>query len=247
MAPGTGAPHVVIVHGWRMDGLDRIKALFLKKLVEQEWNIHLVTLPYHFLRKPSESRYSGEYMVSSHISRTIQSTRQAVCDLRTHIQWIKKEYSGSPVYVVGVSLGGFITNLAATVEPRIDALASVFYANRLSYAVWRTVPGKFIRAELERNGVTYEKLQQYWKITEPSAAMPGMSMDNILLLSAKYDQYVHLTDADYLWEAWGRPRRSVYRCGHAGLVLNKERIAKDVMEFLTVRAQTCTVIGRIHN
>ncbi len=50
-----------------------------------------------------------------------------------------------PLILIGISLGGFITNLTSLVEEEIDVLASIFYANRLSYSIWNTIPGKFIR------------------------------------------------------------------------------------------------------
>lgn len=44
---------------------------------------------HYFERKPDQSLFSGEYMVSANIERTLQATRQAVADLRALIKWIK--------------------------------------------------------------------------------------------------------------------------------------------------------------
>jgi hypothetical protein len=225
-------PNVIFVHGWRMDSLDRIKKMFHNRIMnDMGWNMYYFTLPYHFQRKPERSLYSGEYMISADIHRTIQSTRQAVIDLRALIHWIKANKSG-PVIIIGVSLGGFLTNLAAIIEPEIDVLVSIFYANRLSYSIWNTIPGKFIKADLEHHGVNYDVLKRYWRIMEPSQAIPKIKKDNILLISAKYDQYVHNEDTHYLWESWGRPTRYVYNCGHAGIVLNRKKIATDTLTFI---------------
>lgn len=230
--PNEEAPNVIFVHGWRMSSFDRIKSMFQKQLTdEQGWNLYYFTLPFHVQRKPEHSSYSGEYMVSADIGRTVQSVRQAVVDLRTLIGWIKANKKG-PVIVIGVSLGGFLTNLTALVENRIDAMVSIFYANRLSYSIWNTIPGKYIRADLEHHGVNYGDLVRYWKITEPSQSAPVMHKDRILLISAKNDLYVHIEDADYLWEAWDRPARHVYTCGHAGIVLRGRAIARDALSFV---------------
>ncbi|MEF3305471.1 alpha/beta hydrolase [Paenibacillus sp. GYB003] len=230
--PDEAAPNVIFVHGWRMSSLDRIKRMFQRRLTDElGWNSYYLTLPYHFRRKPERSLYSGEYMISADIGRTIRSVRQAVVDLRALIRWMKTNKRG-PVVVIGVSLGGFVTNLTATVEPDIDAMVSIFYANRLSYSIWNTIPGKHIKADLEHHGMTYASLARSWKITEPSAALPKMSKDRILLLSAKHDLYVHREDADLLWESWDRPKRYVYNCGHAGIVLRKRTIARDALSFV---------------
>ncbi len=150
------------------------------------------------------------------------------------INWIKRNKKG-PVILIGISLGGFITNLTALVEQEIDVLVSIFYANRLSYSIWNTNPGKFIRADLEFHGVTYEELVQHWKIIEPNQAMPIMNKENILLIAAKYDQYVHFQDTDYLWSSWDKPTRYMYHTGHAGIVLRRKKIAFDTIEFIRRR------------
>ena len=230
-------PNIIFVHGWRMESYDRIKKMFHNRIMNDlGWNMYYFPLPYHFQRQPDNSLYSGELMISANIDRTVQSTRQAIVDLRALIHWIKANNKG-PVIIVGVSLGGFITNLVATLESKIDALVSIFYSNRLSYSIWNTIPGKFIREDLEHHGVNYNDLIKYWRITEPSEGIPKIKKDNILLISAKYDQYVHIEDANYLWESWGTPTRYVYNCGHAGIVLNRKKIATDTLLFLQNKIQ----------
>ncbi|PEZ06785.1 hypothetical protein CN330_26305 [Priestia megaterium] len=225
-------PNVIFVHGWRMKGFDRVKKIFHNSIMKNlGWDMYYYTLPYHLERQPEKSLYSGEFMVSANINRTVESTRQAIVDLRALIRWIKNNRQG-PVIIIGVSLGGFISNLVATLESEIDALVSIFYSNRLSYSIWNTIPGKYIRQDLESHGVNYNELVKYWELTEPNQAIPKMHKDNILLISAKHDQYVHIQEADLLWESWGKPTRYVYNCGHAGIVLKRKKIAKDTISFL---------------
>lgn len=231
-------PNVIFVHGWRMDSYNRIKKIFHNRIMNDlGWNMYYYSLPYHFEREPENSLYNGELMISANIDRTIESSRQAVVDLRALIHWIKANKKG-PVIIMGVSLGGWVTNLIATLESQIDVVVSIFYANRLSYSIWNTIPGKFIRGELEQNGVTYEDLVKYWDITDPSQALPKVNKDNILLISAKHDQYIDLKDADSLWESWGKPKRYVYNCGHSGIVLCRKKLANDTLSFIRERIHT---------
>lgn len=72
-----------------MDSNERVKKIFHNHMTTLKWNMYYFTLPYHFERKPDQSLFSGEYMVSANIERTVQATRQAVADLRALIKWIK--------------------------------------------------------------------------------------------------------------------------------------------------------------
>lgn len=226
--------HVIFVHGWRMNGFDRIKQLFLDRFMDLGLNMYFFTLPYHLERTPEYSLYGGEFMVSADIHRTLLAVRQAVTDVRALIYWLKK-HRGGKVVLIGMSLGGFLTNLLSVVEDQIDVLVSVLYANSIAYSVWNTVPGKYIKRDLEHHGFTYEQLQQSWAVTEPSRFQPKVIKENILLLSGLYDQFVLPEDTDRLWEAWGKPKRINYACGHAGLGLYKKKIAEDVVQFLKLR------------
>lgn len=223
--------HVIFVHGWRMDDFKRIENIFLRPFQRLGYNMYFFTLPYHHERAPIHSLYNGELMISADIDRTLWAVKQAVTDLRALIQWIKKNRGGK-IILIGTSLGGFIANLASVVEEQIDILVSIMYANSIAYSIWHTIPGKYIRQDLEQHGFTYNQLRKYWAITDPSLFQPKLTKDNILLLSGKYDQYVLSEDTDRLWEAWNRPKRILYPCGHAGIVFFRKRIRNDVITFI---------------
>ena len=221
---------VILVHGWRMDSVDRIDKIFLKPFMQSGFDIYHFTLPHHFDRATAESLYNGELMVSANVDRTLLSIQQAVFDLRALIIFLKEK--NQKIILIGVSLGGFFTNLVATLETRIDILISVMYANSMAFSVFNSSPGKFIKKDFEEHGLTYDDVKKYWSITEPSNFKPAIQKENILLISGMYDQYVLNEDTDLLWEAWGRPKRLIYPCGHAGIVLCRGMIRRDVMGFL---------------
>ncbi|SFX26690.1 hypothetical protein SAMN04487866_10348 [Thermoactinomyces sp. DSM 45891] len=223
--------HVIVIHGWKSDGLDRGKRLFLDSFSALGYNLFFVMLPHHMHRMDSSSDYSGEFMISAHIERTIQAFQQAVTEIRKLIYWLKKQRGGK-VVVIGISLGGLIANLISVVEEEVDLLVSVMYANNLSHTVWNTPVGNDIKQDLENHGVDYHTLQEYWGILEPSRFVPRVSKENILLISGLYDQYVELADSKQLWSAWGEPKHILYKCGHAGIALYRKRIAQDVAQFI---------------
>jgi hypothetical protein len=224
--------NVIIVHGWRMNNLERVKNIYLNAFSKLGLNMYYFTLPYHLERDSKESLYNGELMVSADIDRTLISIKQAITDLRALIHWLKANRNGK-VVLIGVSIGGFITNLVGVVEKEIDALISTFYANSMAYSVWHTIAGKYVKKDFEQSGFKYEQLERVWSIINPSLFKPVVKKEKILLLSGIYDRFVVSEDTDRLWESWDRPQRILYPCGHAGIVLYKRKIEKDTISFFT--------------
>jgi predicted alpha/beta-fold hydrolase len=227
---GEEPVHVIIVHGWRSDSLNKFKSIFLKQMQHKGYNVYFPTLPYHFDRA-SRSLYSGEYMISANVERTITAIRQAVVEIRALIQWLKQN-KGGKVVLIGISLGGYISNLVSLYEKEIDVLVSVMYANDLSYEIWHTPIGKHIKKDLKKHSFTYEQLQECWSILRTDEGQPMVPKEKILLISGKYDQYVTEKDAKQLWVAWGKPQRLLYPCGHAGIIFHRKQIAEDTMNFI---------------
>lgn len=223
--------NVVMVHGWRSNGHHHLENIYLEGFKKQGYNLYFYTLPYHLERAPASSLYSGEYMVSANIDRTLNSIKQAVTDLRGLIKWIKANRGGK-VILIGVSLGGYLTNLTSVLEKEIDALISVMYANSLAFSIWNSSPGKYIKKDLLQGGFTYEDLIAHWQIINPSNYQPLVKKENILLISGRFDQYVLMEDTNILWEKWNKPNRLVYPWGHGGIVLARKKIFQDSNSFL---------------
>lgn len=226
--------NIILVHGWRSKVLNRLENVFLDTFINRNYNIYRYILPYHMERTPNESLYSGEYFVSADVSRTLKSVQQSVSDIRALINHIKAQ-GNAKIVVIGLSLGGIITNLLSEVEVDIDVLISLFYGNDLSFSIFKTDIGKYIIKDFLRNDFSYSSLNKSWKVINPSLRVPILDLDKILLVSGRYDKYVLKKDTDQLWNKWGRPERYIYYCGHSGIVLNIKRIRKDVLRFIDKR------------
>ena len=138
-----------------------------------------------------------------------------------------------PEYPPHLTLERALKRYFGTAE--LDVLVSVFAPNSLAHAVWHTRPGVYIRRELEANGVHYGVLAETWRDLDPARYRPALAKERILLMSAAYDRYVDLADAEALWRAWGEPARIVYLRGHAGLVLERRRIGREIIRFLGLK------------
>jgi len=221
--------NIILVHGWRST-VNKLDCIFKNSFMQQGFNMYSYVLPYHMERVTKESTYNGEYFITADVVRTLRVFRQAVSDIRAlirHIKEIKKE----KVYLVGLSLGGLITNLVCEHE-EIDALVSLFYANDVAFTIFEAIPGKYIKRDFVNNKFSKELLSDCWNIINPSMGKPVIDKKKIMLVSGKYDKYILPTDSNKLWEAWDRPLRYVYNCGHSGIVLLKDKIRYDTMDFL---------------
>lgn len=223
--------NIILIHGWRASKLNRLEYVFLDRFIEKRYNMYRYILPFHMDRCPDTSLYSGEYFFSANVNRTLKSVQQSVSDIRALIRYIKEKRDGK-IIIIGLSLGGLIANLLCQVEENIDMLISLFYANDLSFTAFETTAGKFIKEDFIKNNFDMNKLRECWSIINPSLTKPLIARDKILLVSGIYDKYVLKEDTDQLWIQWGKPTRYIYRCGHSGIVLYKNRIKDDILKFI---------------
>lgn len=223
--------NVILIHGWCSDSFDKLDKIFLKSFLERKYNIYNYMLPFHMDRCPKESLYSGEYFLSANVSRTLKSVQQSVSDIRALVSYIKENSEGR-VLLIGLSLGGQVANLVAESEKDLDLLISLFYANDLSYTVYNSVPGKYIKKDFNENDFNEDMLNNSWSIINPTLRKPLINKEKILLISGKYDKYVLGYDTNKLWEGWNRPKRHSYDCGHSGIVLCRRKIKNDTLRFI---------------
>ncbi|MBD7911634.1 alpha/beta hydrolase [Clostridium cibarium] len=226
--------NVIMIHGWRTSKLDKLENLFLKDFIENNYNIYRYVLPYHLDRSPNTSSFSGEYFFSANVNKTIKSIQQSVNDIRALIKFIKNNKKGK-IILMGLSLGGLVTNLVSEFEKEIDLLISLFYANDLSFVTFKSIPGKFIKQDFHNHDFHINLLSESWKVINPGIRKPLISLDKIFLASGIYDKYVLEEDTRSLWENWGKPKRHLFKCGHSGIVLYKNKIRKETLAFIKER------------
>lgn len=223
--------NVILIHGWRASSLNRLGDVFLDSFKERKYNIYDYILPFHMERSEDTALYSGEFFVSANVSRTLKSIQQSINDIRALIRYIKEIKKGK-IVIIGLSLGGIVSNLLAEVEENIDTLISLFYANDLSYIIFETEVGKYIKKDFIDNNFSKELLNKSWSIINPSLRKPVIDKNKILLISGEYDKYVINIDTEKLWNNWDKPLRYKYKSGHSGIVLSKNNIKNDTLKFI---------------
>lgn len=192
----TTAPAVVVVHE---SGSSMAAGRFIAKGLRRR-GLHalLLHLPFYGERRTGRSRPTGVDMFST--------LRQAVGDVRRARDAVAELPGIDPqhVSVLGISLGGFVT---ATVSGLDDGFDSTFLllAGGDLYNLIQT--GKRdtakVRAELEKAGLTDERLRALTQLIEPTRIAHRINHETTWLYSGVFDSVVPLHNATVLADAAG--------------------------------------------
>lgn len=119
-SPKGPRPTLIVTHGFIADPYYFNAMMFsLKWFYERGYDILLYTLPFHGPRKERHDLHSGFGYFSHGLASTNEAMAQALHDLRVFINYLEKQ--GTPsIGATGISLGGYITSLLASAEPRLN-------------------------------------------------------------------------------------------------------------------------------
>jgi pimeloyl-ACP methyl ester carboxylesterase len=117
-----GAPTLICIHGF-MAGAPALEQFDFQApwFFRQGLDVALVVLPFHGPRKETSVLVPPSWP-GKDPAFTIEGFRQSIRDVRALVTELESDGSG-PIGVVGMSLGGFVTALLATVEPRLSLAA----------------------------------------------------------------------------------------------------------------------------
>ena len=106
-------PWVVCVHGALMGRGAVDLRLFRARHLHDDLGLNVVlpVLPLHGSRKHRGAAFPGEDVLDD-----VHATAQAVWDIRRLMSWIRTQEPDSPIGLNGMSLGGYVTALVASLE-----------------------------------------------------------------------------------------------------------------------------------
>lgn len=142
--------------------------------------------PYHDIRRPAEIERS-DYAVSSNVGRTMDSCRQAVCDIRCCLDWL--EMQGCRRFgILGTSLGSCYAFIASAHDARIEVNAFNHASTYFGDVVWTGQSTRHIRAALE-DVMDLDRLRQVWLAISPASYMRKFAAHRkkVLVVYSKYD------------------------------------------------------------
>lgn len=224
---------LVYVHGWLEPGSWAEECtLFRKWLRELDIDIVHVALPFHGPRKPKEALFSGEFFWTADLVRSMEGVRQAVCDARAIVGWLRQQ-GYERIGVTGISLGGAITMLLACLEPLPDFILPIIAHLELEAVVERAPIMWRVKRDLDRWGVDAQARSDLFRRIGMSRFRPIMKPERQLWIQAREDVYIDAELAEAQWQEWGKPHILWIEGGHMTFPLHIEAITRRIEAFLT--------------
>ncbi|KZS57485.1 hypothetical protein A4G26_15770 [Mycobacterium kansasii] len=206
-------PWLVCVHGAEMGraGLDLMlfHAWYLYRNLDL--NVVLPVLPLHGPR--ARGRPYGAAFPSENVLDAAHGAAQAVWDIRRLLSWIRAQQPDAMIGLNGISLGGLISSLVASLDDGLGCAILGVPAVDLVELVGRHAALSGHR----RLRQTMRSARPIGRMISPLALTPRVPIQGRFIYAGVADRLVHPRDqVSRLWEHWGKPEIHWYQGGHTG-------------------------------
>lgn len=192
-------PVAILVHGY-LGGQFTVE----QRVFPVEWllriglDVALFVLPFHGVRGDPERRGAPPFP-GSDPRMTNEGFRQAMADFRDLVGWFRDR--GHPAAgVMGMSLGGYTTALAATLEPELAfAIPIIPLASLADFA---RDQGRLGRSA-EETELQHRALDAVHEIVSPLHRKPLIAPERVLVVGARADQITPVSHARRLAHHFG--------------------------------------------
>lgn len=206
-------PWLVCVHGTEMGRAPLDLAVFRAWKLHDELGLNIVmpVLPMHGPRGqglPKGAVFPGEDVLDD-----VHGTAQAVWDIRRLLSWIRSQEEESLIGLSGLSLGGYIASLVASLE---EGLACAILGVPVADLIELLGRHCGLRHKDPRRH-TVKMAEPIGRMISPLSLTPLVPMPGRFIYAGIADRLVHPREqVTRLWEHWGKPEIVWYPGGHTG-------------------------------
>lgn len=170
-----------------------------------------VKMPYYGERR---GKNSPRRMISPVPAESVAGMTQAVLDIRCATAWLgqRPEVDRERLGITGISLGGIMSALAASGEPRLKNVAIFLGGGNLAELLWvnQTREARAFREKWQAAGGTRESFRQALAPIDPATYGHLLKGRRVLMIAAKNDEVIPPESALALWESIGREPELVW-------------------------------------
>jgi len=187
--PEGPRPTLVFVHGYIMDShFANSWGFSLPWLYKMGYDILMPTLPFHGSRREKGQPFSGFGFLSGGLAHMNESMLQAIQELRVWLDYLFNQ--GAPqVGISGLSLGGYLSAIMATVDPRLafcipnsPVIAPVDMAME-----WQPIR-PLLKVAMRRDRVSVRELRHGMALHSPLSYPPRIDPRRILIIGGAGDR-----------------------------------------------------------
>jgi dienelactone hydrolase len=212
---GTGPfPGCVVLH--ILGGEFPLSQMIANSLARQGVAALFIKMPYYGERR---SKSSSRRMISRDPHETVQGMTQAVLDIRRAAAWLadRPEVDDRQLGVTGISLGGIMSALSASAEPRFRKVAIYLGGGNLAEALWgldHEDAAEFRRSWLAAGGTRQSFIDTIAPV-DPVQYAHLLKDREVLMVAARHDEVIPAPCTLALWNAIGsRPKLVWLDAGH---------------------------------
>lgn len=203
-------PWVICVHGALMGRGSVDLRLFRARHLHENLglNVLLPVLPLHGPRKQKGAAFPGQDLLDD-----VHAAGQSVWDIRRLISWVRMQEPGSAVGVNGMSLGGYVAGLVASLEEGLTcAVLGVPVADLIE-----VLGGHGGLSADDPRHRALALAQPLGRMISPLSLSPRVPKAGRFIYGGVADRVVHPREQVLrLWEHWDRPEVIWYQGAHTG-------------------------------
>ena len=216
MHSGPPRPWLVCIHGFGMGRAQSDLRAFRVGHLHRDLglNVLLPVLPLHGPRlDPGADR--GEGLMGINVVDTLHGLAQGAADVRACIRWIGRHQPGVPVGVYGISLGGYVSALTASLEDGLACAVAGIPAVDMPDLYRRHAPPA-VRRRAQASGALGPDADAVMSVVSPLVLAPRVDPAHRYVFAGVGDRMASSDQARRLWEHWGRGPVAWYPGGHIG-------------------------------
>lgn len=194
-------------------------------------DVVLVTLPFHGARNDRLAPFSGSGLFKDGLGHFHEGMLQSVCDIRVVIDYLRAggvEHIG----ITGLSLGGYLTALMASLEPRLHVAIPNSAVTDLAGLIDGWFPaGHVLRAGLRQGGVGEDAFRASMSLHSPLHYPPVLAKERLFVIGGLGDRLAPPEQSAKLIEHWGRPKTHWFQGSHI-LHVGRAHYLREIGRFL---------------
>lgn len=203
---------------------------FLRDLIERV-PVALMAAPYHFERTPP-GWFPGEGTINPNPARLFEAIRQWFADQKATAAALRQWCGLRPAAVIGFSLGGFQSLLAASAGELDLPVVSISSTNRYAYGLIHGVLGQSLISAMREVGIDEARLHRMVDSLQLERYVPRINGQAVLYVTGDYDRVDPPPSLERLEQSL-RPTQAVhFKTGHGTITLYRRRILGAILEFL---------------